>query len=167
MISLGSKESGSFGGLEKVERSRLIVAQPKQLKELGQLLDTIEGLSQRVSEQQGEDRSSDMGAAGGMVGAGTAGTTGVSPRDLAIANLPVEAIMQHKLEQHIRAEVKKLSREARRLSRQGKPGAAYALNNLYSRIRRLNALISEILEASYEVLKRLFIRVFIDKQSVM
>ena len=40
-------------------------------------------------------------------------------------------------------------------------------NKFNKRIRRLNSLIAEILEASYEVLKRLFIRVFIDKQSVI
>lgn len=166
MGSLASKEMSGSGGLEKIERSRLIVAQPKQLKELGQLLDTIEGLSQRVSEGTGEDRSGDMGAAGSMVGT-AAGATGVSPRDQAIARIPVQAVMQKKLEEHIRAEVKKLNREAKRLARQANPGAAYALNNLYARIRRLNSLIAEILEASYEVLKRLFIRVFIDKQSVI
>ncbi|MBI3331816.1 hypothetical protein HYZ99_02540 [Candidatus Peregrinibacteria bacterium] len=166
MGSLASKETGGSGGLEKVERSKLIVAQPKQLKELGQILDTIESLSQRVSEGSGEDRSGDMGSAGTMVGAG-AGTTGMSPRDEAIAHLPAAAVMQKQLEEHIRKEVKRLNREAKLIAKQGKPGAAYALNNLYARIRRLNALIAELFEASVEVLKRLFIRVFIDKQPVI
>lgn len=94
------------------------------------------------------------------------GTHGPSPRDIAIANLPPLAIMQQKLTTHIRGEVRTLRREAHRVTRVGKPGAAYHLNQLYARIRRLNALLSELLEASLDVLKRLFIRVFIDKQAL-
>ena len=75
--------------------------------------------------------------------------------------------MQKQLEQHIRSEVKKLRKQARTIARIGKPGAAYHLNNLYARIHHLNALLAAILEASYDVLKRLFIRVFIDRQPIL
>ena len=60
-----------------------------------------------------------------------------------------------------------MNREVKKISRFGKPGAAHKLNDLYARIRRLNGLLSDLMQASYEVLKRIYIRVVIDKQSVV
>lgn len=167
MGALTSTEKGDGSTLEKGPQRGLTVVQPPKLQELGALLETLDGLAMRVGEKTGDDRSSDLGAgAGAMVTAGTA-TTGISPRDHAIANLPVPEVMQHDLERYIRKEVRKLNREARTVARLGKPGAAHYLNELYAKMRRLNALLKEILEASVDVLKRLFIRVFVDKQPIL
>jgi uncharacterized protein (DUF2344 family) len=82
-------------------------------------------------------------------------------------HLPSTDKMQKTLKKEIRKEVKSLRKEVRRITRTTKPGKAYKLNSLYARIRRLNAMIAELAEASYEVLKRLFVRVFIDKQTIL
>ncbi len=75
--------------------------------------------------------------------------------------------MRDRLSQHIRQETRKLERLAKAAARSVQPGAAYTLNELYAKIRRLQALIAEILQASIDVLKRLFIRVFIDQQPIL
>ena len=148
-----------------VESSKLIVEQPAKLKELATLLETFENLNARVSERTGEDVSSDLGAAG-VAARGQSGGY-VSPRDQAIAAIPAEVVMREQLVKHIEAEVKELEHLASSIRRAARPGVAYRVNQLYARIRRLNSLLAEIFEASIEVLKRLFVRVFIDKQSVI
>ncbi len=166
MGSLSSNEKGGSPTPNSLE-IKAIVIQPRQQMQIEKLLgdlETIEAFRQRVSEQTGEDRSTDMGAAG--VGAGAAGTA-MSARAQAIANLPDLPIMQKELEKHIQNEVKKLSREAHRIASVGRPGAAFYLNELYARIRRLNGLLWELLEASMDLVKRLFIRVFVDKQQII
>lgn len=150
------------------ENPKLAVVQPEKVREIEHLLETltaIESLSDKVSERTGEDRSGDLGSGGGGVRRDDG--TALSPRELAIQNIPLQAIMQKKLEKHIQREVKKLSHEARRVARIGRPGSAFTLNQLYARIRMLTALLQEILEASYEIVKRLFIRVFVDKQPIL
>lgn len=148
------------------EGSKLAVIQPGKVEGLTMFLEEIN----RISETTGEDRSGDWSGSGqGSTGMATTqgGATAVSARDHAIANLPAPARMQKDLEKHIRIEVKMLRKQARAITRLNKPGAAYHLNQLYSRIHHLNALLAEIFEASYEVLKRLFIRVFIDRQTIL
>jgi len=145
------------------EKQMLVVQQPEKIESLLSSLDDIESFSERI----GEDRSGDMGGAG----TGTGGTKGddqaqVSIRDKAIANLPAEEVMQIEIQKHIKKEVKDLRRQVRKVEHIRKPGAAQKLNEIYARIRRLNGLLSEILESSYEVVKRLFVRIFIDKQSI-
>ncbi len=75
--------------------------------------------------------------------------------------------MQKQLEKHITTEVKKLRKEAMHIARLSRPGAAHRLNVLYARIRNLNSLLSELLQASYDIIQRFFIRVFIDKQQIL
>jgi hypothetical protein len=143
----------------------LTVTQPEKI---ANLLDTLTLIDQ-VSERIGEDRSGDLGGAGGAVqkaGAG-AGARAPSPRDQAIANLPSEQIMQQKLEEKIRVEIRTLRRQIRAIPSTTQAGAAYKLNALYARIRILNRLLASLLEASFEVIKRLFIRVFIDEQPIL
>lgn len=153
--------------IKSVETSKLIVRQPAKLAELGKLLETFDNLSARVNERQGEDVSGDLGGSGAGTGGKAKGDTGVSPRDLAIERIPPFEIVRQKLEGHIQGEVKKLERQARRAARSSKPGSAHQLNDIYARIRRLNALLFQIFEASVDVLKRLFIRVFIDQQPIL
>ncbi len=162
-------ESG-ISSMKSVESNKLIVSQPAKLQELNNILQTFESFNARVSERTGEDRSGDMGGGGGQMtgGSGQGDDTQVSPRDAAIARMPTEAkVLQKELSSHIRKETRKLERLAERVSRSTAPGSAHKLNVIYGKIRRLNSLVSELLESSLDVLKRLFIRVFIDKQPIL
>lgn len=154
-------------GLQQIESSEsknLVVTQPDKFEGL---LDTI-ALMDKVSERMGEDKSGDMGGGGGAAtGSGKGDDDAVSVRAQAIANLPDTPEMRKELSKYIQKEVKTLRKQIRRKAfRAAKPGSAHQLNELYSKIRRLNSLLSELMEASIDVLKRIFIRVFIDKQSI-
>lgn len=138
------------------------VLQPSKAEGLAMLVAEINELP---SENMGEDRSGDWSGSGGAVQTGGA-TQQASARDQAIANVPSPAAMQRQLEAHIRAEVKELRKQTRFIIRSRKPGSAYALAQIYAKIRHLNALLADLLEASYDVLKRLFVKVFIDKQAI-
>lgn len=119
-------------------------------------------------ETAGENGASDWGGSGTGTAGGTAGgsTQQMSARDHALAQLPTPVKMQKQLEAHIRAEVKELRKQTRVIIRARKPGSAYALAQMYAKIRRLNALLADLLEASYDVLKRLFVKVFVDRQAI-
>lgn len=165
-----SPERGPQGHGE-AEHPATSVTQPKRAEALQQFIANLdesvadigkprEGESNAIAEQwSGAGNDGTMQAAGG--------TMGMSPRDRAIAAIPLPVAMQRELEKHIQREVRNLRREARHIVRLGRPGTAFQLNQLYARIRRLNALLHEIYEASIEVLKRLFIRVFIDRQPIL
>lgn len=159
-----SVEKGS-DSLEALEaQSTLVVRQPDKLEGL---LDTI-SLLESVSERVGEDRSGDMGSAGTGGAQQDDSSTAQSDRAKAIANLAPEPELRKQLVEHIEKEVKVLRKEVRKKARRmSKPGSAYQLNEMYAQIRRLNTLLSHLLEASFDVVKRLFIRVFIDKQSIL
>ncbi len=135
---------------------------------LGAFLEALNGLEMgNIGEGTGEDTSAgDNTGGGGFVASGTSTTT-VSARDLAIANLPAPQVMQKQLEQHIKEEVKKLRRQAKQVARVSGPGAAYHLTKIYARIRQFNSLLSALLEAGVEVIKRFFIRVFVDRQPIL
>lgn len=144
--------------------TNLVVAQPEKFEGL---LETI-SLMDKISERMGEDKSGDLGGGGGTTG-GTKGDDDdtVSARAQAIANLPDTPEMRKELSNYIQKEIKVLRKEVRRKAfRASKPGSAHKLNELYSKIRRLNSLLAELMETSVDVLKRIFIRVFIDKQSI-
>lgn len=163
-----SSSADKLSASKSIETARLIVRQPGKLQELTNLLETFENLNMRVSERTGEDRSGDLGGAGvGAATGGQQGTQGTTARDLAIKNIPIAAIMQKKLTQHIQQETRRLEKLARTVSRSSAPGSAHKLNELYAKIRRLNALIHDILQASIDVLKRFFVRVFIDQQPIL
>lgn len=155
-------EKGSLIPSQQSE-APLAVVQPSHM-EFAALLEDIG----KITEHGTEDHSGDWSGSGGKVATrGTqAASTQVSPRDRAIANLPVVAVMQKELEKHIQQEVKKLRRQAKSIARISHPGAAYRLNQLYSRIHRLNAILAGLFEASVDVVKRLFIRVFVDRQTI-
>jgi hypothetical protein len=145
-----------------------VVSQPTKLDLGGQLGPLLAEIG-RISESSPAGPSNDgPGATGGAVQTSGSGTTPVmSARDQAIANLPATRVMQKQLEAHIRTEIKKLRKQAKTVARINQPGGAYRLNMLYLRIHHLNALLHELLSSSVEVLKRLFIKVFIDKQTVL
>lgn len=148
-----------------------VVSQPMKIEnhlnsQLGVLLQEVNRISETASGTAGEQWSGQSGGAVATTG-GQQGAQGMSARDLAIAAIPTPIVMQKELEKHIRDEVKKLRKQALAISQMSKPGGAYHLNILYTRIRHLNALLAEILGASVDVLKRFFIRVFIDKQPIL
>ena len=165
-MTTGTSPEKNRGASESVNRPQLVVAQPDRYQSL---LDTI-ALIDKVTETMGEDRSGDMGGSGsgGAMTTSQNGTAAVSARAQALANLPETPEMRKQLKSYIHNEVRKLRQEARHsILRAAKPGAAHRINALYAKIRKLNSLLSELMEASYEVLKRVFVRVFIDKQSVI
>lgn len=142
----------------------LTVTQPATISSLLDTLNLIDQMSERI----GEDRSVASAGAGGQVKAGATGASrAVSPRDQAIANLPGEQVMQKKLQEKIRTEVRLLRKQIRSIPSAGKPGAAFKLNKIYARIRLLNRLLATLLESSFDVIKRLFVRVFINEQPVI
>ena len=165
MSTDASQEAGKQIETSAEVSPALIVSQPKKL---GSLLETLT-LLDKVSETVGEDRSGDMGGAG--TGTGQQGDDDgqtISLREQAIANLPDATVMQRRLKVHIEKDVKRLQKQIKRAARRAsEPGAAYKINQLYARIRRLNALLAELLEASHEVLKRLYVKIFVDKQTVI
>ncbi|MBP9750632.1 MAG: hypothetical protein KBC95_02160 [Candidatus Peribacteraceae bacterium] len=138
----------------------LIVTQPRQLE---LLLGAIMEAGSKPSEKQG-DASGDW--SGGQGPAGGAADPAVTAREEALAAIPDVPVMQVRLEAHIEKEVESLRRQAVKLTASDRPGAAHELSELYAKIRRLNSLVSQLFDASIEVIKRLFIRVFIDKQSL-
>ena len=139
------------------------VLQPGKAEGLAMLVAEI---NERPSETTGGP-SNDGPAGGSRAVATTQGSQqGTSARDQALANLPAPTQMQKQLEAHIRAEVKELRKQTRLIVRSRKPGSAYALAQIYAKIRHLNTLLADLLEASYDVLKRLFVKVFVDKQAI-
>ncbi len=166
MTMLNSQEKGSSLSTG-VEMSKLVVSQPKKLEHLLEDLKTIEVFTSRVSERTGEDRSQDPGTAGAAAGT-RKDNTAVSPRDQAIAAIPTaQQVLQKQLAKHIEQEVGTLRKLARKTAHSGRPGDAFRLNEIYARIRRLNALLAEIFSAALDVLRRLYIRVFIDRQPIL
>ncbi|MDD3897254.1 MAG: hypothetical protein PHU04_05480 [Candidatus Peribacteraceae bacterium] len=148
------------GAPEGNERQVIAVAQPQKLESL---LDTIELLN-TVSERMGESKSGDLGNGSGGTRQGAASQQ--SWRELAIASLPATPVMQRQLEEHIHTEIKTLRREMHRSARRAaKPGGAHKLNTLYARIRRLNGILQQLFSASVETIRRLYIRIFVDKQT--
>lgn len=144
------------------EPHNLIVAQPEKL---GNLLDAIENLTgprETPTEKQGENGSGTLSPAA----TGATAQTALSQRDHAIASLPPQEKMQKVLRTHIHTEIRRLRREASRLTA-SRPGTAHRINQIYANIRKLNKLLQELFHASYETLKHFFIRVFIDRQPIL
>lgn len=143
----------------------LIVTQPPKVEMLLEALSAIDKISERI----GEDRSADMGGGGSTAaGKGDDASAAASIRNQKIANLPAQEVMRTQLRKEIEKEVSELHREVKKAKKRlSRPGAAYKLNALYARIRRLNALIAELFDAAYDAVKRLFIKVVIDRQKVL
>ena len=153
-------------GLERTEAApstKVAVIQPKQIQSILVDLDAIEKITESVST----GRDGDWSSSGSHTGTQARKSQGSSARDAAIAKIPDAPAMQIKLKKHIHKEIRALRKEVRKVESLSKPGAAHKLNELYARIRRLHALVSELAGSSVDVLKRLFIRVFIDRQTVL
>lgn len=165
-MALNQSPDKGLVATRSVETNKLIVRQPAKLAELSKLLETFDNLNARVGERTGGPAQDWSSGGGGQAGAGQ-GDDGVSPRDKAIAAIPSPTVVRERLEKHIEKEIQKLERDAQLAAASHKPGAAFKLNEIYARIRKMNSLLAHILEAAEDLLKRLFIRVFIDKQPIL
>lgn len=145
----------------KLESAPSIVFQPQKLKEVIDIIDLMGNIATRVRE----DSSGDMGGASG--GGKVKKASGTSARDDAIANAPATEVMQKKLVAHLRKEIGSMKRQARKASKSNARGSAWALAELYKKIRSLSSLMKEILHASAEMIRRFYISVFIDQQSLV
>lgn len=167
MVSL--PEKGPLAPSSSPEASSSVLQPIKADLGVHKFLDELNTISESMPTRPGEDLPASSG------GSTTAMTTtgdrqaqaGQSWRDQAIANIPGKVVMQREITKHIQVEVKKLRKEARKIARMSQPGAAFHLNQLYSKIHRLNSLLAEVIEAGYEVMKRLYIRIFVDKQPIL
>lgn len=162
MATPASPETGKSLEAAPEHKESLIVRQPDKLQNVVELISLID----KVSERTGEDQSGDLGGSGGATGGQQQDDQQQSARQIAIANLPEPHMMQRQLEKHLHKEVKQLNKQVKKLTKAGKAGNAHTINEMYARIRRLNSIIAELVEASYDVLKRLYIRVFVDKQNI-
>jgi len=158
----GSIENGPRSQ-ESAETKHLVVTQPDKFQGL---LETI-SLMDKVSERLSEDNSGDMGGSGNAGNGQTKDDDSTSVRATAIKNIPNPQEMRKDLGVYIQKEIKTLRKIARKKSfHASKPGSAHQINDIYSKIRRLNTLLAELMETSVDAIKRLFIKVFIDKQSL-
>lgn len=158
------KERQSESVSEK--RMKFTVQQPTKVKDLMQLLGALDSVA-RIAEAVSEDRSGDLGSGSGEGAVAGASSGQVSMRDQAIKKLPSTTVMRTRLTSHLQSEVRQLERRARKLARSTKKGSAYLLNELYARIRKIQALIIELTDAATEVVRRLYIRLFIDHQQLV
>lgn len=157
-----SLEKASAPSSSPESAASALVVQPSKVEYVA-FLDGISKMTENANDNPSGDWS---GTAGGGVSTTNGSQGGVSPRDHAIATIPIPVVMQKDLETHIRAEVKKLRKQALSIATMSHPGGAYKLNQLYARIRHMNAILASLFEASVDVIKRLYIRVFIDKQTI-
>lgn len=138
--------------------------QLEQVDGLSEFVDQINQIKEHASDTAGEQWSGNGTSQKAI--AATGQQQAASARDMAMANLPPARTMQKELEKHIKEEVKKLRKQAKTITRIGQPGGAHKLTLLYRQIRHLNSLLAAIWDTSLDVLKRLFVRVFVDKQSI-
>jgi hypothetical protein len=141
---------------------KLIVRQPPKLESLLTVLSDLE----RISERLGEDRAQDLGG-GSTTRHSSRGDDGTSIRAQTIAKLPSTSVMRSRLTNHLQKEVRQLERRAKRMARNSQKGGAFLLNELYARIRKIQALIAELMDAAAEMVKQLYIRLFIDRQQLV
>lgn len=148
-----------------VEGFHLTVKQPERITSLLTVLGDLD----RIAERVGEERSQDLGGGGSGAGRGddAAQSGQVSLRQQAIRSLPPVPVMQKRLIHHLQREVRSLERSARRTAWRVQTGTAYLLTQIYARIRKIQALIADLLDATAEMIQRLYIRLFIDHQQLV
>jgi hypothetical protein len=165
-MALSTPESGSNLAPSAPAAIPSRVVQPEKLKDF---LSELSAISESQPSRPGEDLPASGGGSTAVATTGgqQAGQSTQSWRDQAIANVPTDRVMYREIAKHIQAEVKHLRAEAKTIARLSKPGAAYHLNILYGKIHRLNALLGNLYEAGKEAIKRLYVRIFIDKQPIL
>ncbi len=150
----------------EADNAPAFVFQPQKLTEIVDMIDLMGSISERVRE----DNSGDTGGAGGGTAGATQGTGGAkttSPRDIALANLPVPQVMQQKLIKHVKSEIHALEKQVGSLSHSNSKGSAFMLTELYKKIRRMHSMIDDMFRASADMVRRLYIAVFVDRQPLL
>ena len=135
------------------------VFQPPQLKDIIDVIDLMGTVSSRVREDNIQDLPTTKKSSAST-------TTAISAREEAIAKLPEPLVMQQKLIAELESEIAQVEKQARALAKSKKKGSAYLLTELYRKIRRLSSMISSIMDASTDLMKRFYISVFIDRQAL-
>ncbi len=136
------------------------VFQPQKLKEIVEVVDLMGTVANRIRE----DNSGDLPGGGAR---GSQKSSGTTARDEAIAKAPPVAVMQQKLVAHLKEERAEIQKQAKAMAHSNAPGAAWTITELYRKMRRLSSLISQILEASADMVKRFYISAFIDRQPLV
>lgn len=136
------------------------IAQSPALAEFSELITLMGTISERVVQHHEQFAGTQQ--AQDDTGQGAGPTT----REQLLAHLPQTHVMQKKLESHIAKEIRQLKKQARAVAASRKAGWAYELTLLLARIRRLTGIARSLLSASLEALKKFYILVFIDKQSL-
>ena len=167
---MNASKNHEEGGVEKADSmsmenvgAKLSIHQPEPMTNLLDLLSSFDSISERI----GEDRSGDLGGAGAGAGSSAHKRDDVSLRDKAIASLPSVPAMRHRLTGHLQKDARHLERKAKRLARNTKKGSAYMLNEMYARIRKMQKLIVELVDATADTVKRLYVRLFVDNQKIV
>ncbi len=149
------------------ESGPAIVFQPKALKEVVDIIDLMGNVSTRVRE----DASRDLGGGNGGGSSGSQGIGGTkagkTARDEAIAQAPSVIIMQKKLIENVQIEMKTIKKQIQLLSSARGRGSAFHLSQLMSKLRRMSLIVSNLLRASADVIKRYYVSVFIDHQPII
>lgn len=146
-----------------VSTARLTVMQPEKLGDLLNTISLIDKISERSSGGPANDFTTSSGASGGTKQDDTQ-----SVREKAIAELPSMHIMQKNLETRMNGDIKKIYKQLQTSGLKAhKPGSAYRYSVLYGKIRRLRSVMAATFSASADVIRRLYIRIFIDKQEVL
>lgn len=154
-------ETQAVSTVKEAKAAPDVVFQPPKLKEVVEIINLMGTVASRVRE----DNSGDV--PGGGTKSAAAKQSGTSARDEAIANAPPLPVMQKKLVEHLEKEARTIRAQARAIARSNQRGSAFMLNNLYRKMRRLSSLISQILQASAEMIKRFYIAAFIDQQPLV
>jgi|GEM_PF-412182 len=141
-----------------------VVYQPPKLTQIVEIIDLMGTVATRVREDNAGDWT---GASGSQSGASSGTGDDTSTRDQAIAKAPSIPVMQKQLIKHLEQEMKTIKKQVRLVSSSKARGSAYLLNELYKKLRRMSELVSQILGASAEVIKRFYVSVFIDHQPMV
>lgn len=158
-----SRPSGEPKFFEEQKPASIEVSQPRQSQKLEKLLEEVDAVVTEP-EQSGPGEHKAMTAGKGGSGQKSLASSSLQKQE---APLPESEVMQQKLNQRIEQEITILRKEANKTSHLKKPGAANKISKLYARIRNLRRLLADISSASYEVVKRLFVRIFINKQPLI
>lgn len=161
-LSKTNTEGAGSSSLEQSSKTPNVVYQPPKLNEIVEIINVMGNVSTKVRE----DNAGDWTGATALA-SGSAGQSGTSARDQAIAKAPSVPVMQKQLIQHLEKEMKTIRKQTKSISGSNARGSAYILSELYKKLRRLSELISQIAHASADVIKRFYVSVFIDHQPMV
>lgn len=147
------KEEPSISGASEVKKGTAEIVTAAETKEGKE--GAVEFSEGKVSEQVSEDKKK------GPQGAGGASLTTdeiEAIRAKLLANLPPLKEMQRQIAAKLTGEEKKLNKQYRSAKRQGVK-AAYQLNNIVARLRKVSEYFALLANATFEVIKQLWLKI--------